>query len=229
MKSKILGVFLTLVVIFNCFALYSCEKNREYDEAVVKAAADELIKKSIGLNEIFYGKGLSYSDDESKALGPYSPATEEACSRYGIETIDDIKTKTRAVFSTELSNLMFDTKLSTVYDSDGIIRAYSRYYQKYTDADNPTPEYIMVYTDAVAQLKDTVTYDYSTLSVKGSKGETVYVEIEVLVLTDDGKSQTKTLEIGLIEEADGWRLSTPSYTSYVDLDYYNQLQNKNQK
>ncbi|MBO7302742.1 MAG: hypothetical protein J6U68_00980 [Clostridia bacterium] len=220
---------LTLVVIISVFSLYSCEDNREYDETEVKAAALELIKKSVSLNEIYYGEGISYVDDENLAVGPYYPADNNSLARFGIETVDDLVNKTKEVFSTEMSTMIYDTKLKPVYDSDGVIRGYSRYYQKYTEDKDPKPECILVYSEASSLLDDEVTYDYDTLRVKESKGEIVYVEIDVFVKTDDGKSQNKTLNIGLIEEADGWRLTSPTYTSYVDLDYYNQLQNKNQK
>lgn len=229
MKSRIIGVLLILVVIFSCFSLYSCEKNRDYDEAEVKSVALDLIKKSEKLNDLFYGDGMSFVDDETYAVGPYYPASNESLNIYGVETIDDIKRITEEVFSVEMSTVIYETKLSAVYDSDGVIRGYSRYYQKYTEDKNPKPVSIMVYKNAEVLLKDSVTYNYDTLKVIGAKGETVFVEIEVFVKTDDNKTQNKTLKIGLIEEERGWRLSTPTYTSYVDLDYYNQLQNKNQK
>ena len=229
MKDKILGILLTVVVILSMFTLYSCEDNREYDEIQVKAAAEELIKKSVALNEIYYGKGISYVKDDSLAVGPYYPADNNSLMGYNIETVDDLLKKTKEVFSTEMSTLIYDTKLTPLFDSDGVMRGYSRYYQKYTESDKSKPECILVYKDAIVLLNDKITYKYDTLKVKESRGETVYVTIEVFVEKDDGKSQTKTLEIGLIEEEMGWRLSSPTYTSYVDLDYYNQLQNKNQK
>ena len=229
MKNKILGVLLTLVVIFSVLSLNSCENNREYDAEVVKACSLELIEKSVSLNDIYYGTGITYEENESLAIGPYYPANSLSLRSFGIETVDDLKKKTEAVFSVDLTKIIYDTKLNTLYDSDEVIRGYTRYYQTYTEGDNPQPEYFMVYKDADVFLKDKVTYNYETLTVKESRGEIVYVEIEVKVDTDDGKSQTKTLEIGLIEEENGWRLSSPTYTSYVDLDYYNQLQNKNQK
>lgn len=229
MKNKILGVLLTLVVIFSVFALNSCENNREYDAQIVKTQALELIKKSVSLNDIYYGEGITYKEDESLAIGPYYPADSLSLQSFGIETVEDLKRKTEEVFSVDLTKTIYDTKLSPLYDSDEVIRGYTRYYQTYTEDKDPKPKYFMVYRDAEIFLKDKVTYNYDTLVVKESRGEIVYVEIEVNVETEDGKSQKKTLEIGLIEEANGWRLSSPTYTSYVDLDYYNQLQNKNQK
>lgn len=227
MKNKIIGIILTLVVIFTSFTLFSCEKNREYDEAEVVSCAKDLIKKSVILNDIFYGRGIPYVDDASTSLGKYYMADGLYLSLMGIETLSDIDKKTREVFSSSLADQIYTTKMQTVYDADGTIRGYSRYYQKYSILNPDEPECIMVNKDAETLLKDKVTYNYETVKATGSKGMTVFVEIEVFVETDDGKSQTKSLEIGLVEEENGWRISTPTYTRYVDLDRYNELQNKN--
>lgn len=226
MKRKIIGIILTLVVIFTSISLFSCERNREYDEAEVVLAAENLIKKSITLNEIFYGKGIPYIDNAATALGKYYMADDIYLSLMGIETLSDLDKKNREVFSASLSDQIYNTKMKTVYDTDGTIKGYTRYYQKYSILDPDEPECIMVYKEAQVLLKDKVTYNYETLKATGSKGQTVFVEIEVVVETDDGKSQTKTLEVGLVEEKDGWKLSTPTYTTYADLDYYNNLKNK---
>lgn len=226
MRAKILGILLTFVVIFSCFSLYSCEKNREYDAGEVEAAAKTLIEKSQMLNTVYYGAGIPYIPDASYAVGPYYMADEIALSRLGFTTLDKLKELTRAVFSQDMSNGMIDTKLTTIYDSDGSIRYFARYYQKYSDDNMTVPECLMVHMDAKPLLKDKVTYDFDSIRATHSKGENVYVDIDVTVERDDGKIQKKTISIGLIEEESGWRLSTPSYTSYVDLDYYNDLQGK---
>lgn len=82
----------------------------------------------------------------------------------------------------------------------------------------------MVNKESEVLLKDKVTYDYQTLSVKGAEGEIVKVTIAVTVENDAGEVQYKTLEIGLLEEAGGWRIDTPTYTRYIDDSYYQELQ-----
>ena len=77
----------------------------------------------------------------------------------------------------------------------------------------------MVYSLTDPLLKDEVVYDYDSLKVINSKKETVYVNIDCTVTREDGKTQKKTLEIGLIEEANGWRLDTPTYATY-NQEYY---------
>ena len=119
---------------------------------------------------------------------------------------------------------MISTTLGSVSDEDGI-QTMSRYYQKYNALDNK-PECIMVNKNAIVYLTDNVVYDYSSIRVSRVEGDTVFVKIDVTVTTEEDKTQTQELEIGLFEESDGWRLNSSTYTKYVDKDYYNDLQNK---
>ena len=218
-------ILLTLVVIMTVFLAVSCQKvqNREYDEAEVLSAAKTLIEKSEILNELYYGKGIAYENDMNLATGIYYPADEISVRSFGIETVDDIKVLTRECFTTALSNIMIGTKLVAVTDSSGN-QSYVRYYQKYDSLDKTKPECIMVNKETEVLLKDKVTYDYSTLSVKGSEGEIVKVTIAVTVENENGDVQYKTLEIGLLEEENGWRIDTPTYARYTDDSYYQELQ-----
>ena len=221
-KKLISLILLTAVVIFNMFSLISCANDREYDEETVLSEAKRLIEKSILLNEIYYGEGIAYEKNDSYADGSYYPADSAVLKNLGIETLDDIKEMTKEVFSKELSGTMIDATLSSIYEGDEI-KIYSRYYQKFDSLTNE-PVSIMVYSSAKVLLTDDVEYDFTTLKATGSKRETVYVEIKATATRDDGESSENTLSIGLIEEENGWRLCTPTYTSYSDEDYYNDLQ-----
>ena len=223
---KIKAILLTIVVILNILFAFGCSNDREYDEKEVISAAESLIKKSETLNEIYYGHGISYVLDENKANGYYYEADPLSVKSFNISTVDDIKKLTRECFSSSLSNSIINTKLSSVSDEDGNILGYSRYYQKYDVLDETKPECIMVYKEAEVYLTDEVIYDYGSIYVSGVSGEEVFVKITVVVKTDEGKEQTKELEISLIEENLGWRLNSPTYTKYVDRDYYEDLQNK---
>ena len=206
-------------------SLISCgEKNREYDESEVKQAAEILISKSAALNQIFWGEGIGYISDSSYSVGYYYPADIFSLYNYGIETVDDLKEKTREVFSFAYSQNIFSTVLSSLNDGDGIY-AYARYYQKYSDAEEKVPETIMVYSKALVLLKDEVRYNFDTMEVIGSKKEMVYVTLTVDVVRDEN-TQTRALKVGLIEEEDGWRIDTPTYMSYVENSDYEDLQDK---
>ncbi len=223
MKNKITAILLTIVVITTVF-LGSCAKNRDYVESEVLEAAERLIRKSVKLNEIYWGEGIAHDQDKSEANGAYYRASSASCSHYGINTIDDLTQLTRETFTVDMSNLIINTKLSSISDEDGI-QIYARYYQKYSALDD-TPECIMVYDNAEVFLKDDVIYRYETLRVSRVKGESIFVGIDVTVINDEGDIQSSTLEIELIEEDAGFRLNSPTYKRYTDDDYYNELQNK---
>jgi hypothetical protein len=220
MKNK--AFLLIIVVIFGLFLCTSCSKNREYDETEVITAANDLIRKSEKLNDIYYGRGIDYIKDESMANGTYYPAELTSIQKFGIETINDLKNLTVECFTKEYSDLIMRTKLSSVSDDDGI-QEYSRYYQKYNALDN-SEECIMVRKDALVNLTDTVIYDYSSLHVSRVKKDEVFVKISATVITDDGKTQVQEIEISLLEEESGWRINSPTYVRYFDRQQYEDLQ-----
>lgn len=220
MKNKLF--LLTIVVIISLFFCVSCGKDRKYNEDEVIKAAEELIKKSEMLNDIYYGKGIDYIKDESTADGAYYEADYISLNRFGVENINDIKNMTYECFTKNLSSSMINTILTSVSDDDGIQR-YSRYYQKYNALDNKE-ECIMVYKDAIVYLTDDVVYDYSSIRVSRVEKEEVFVKISVSVTDKEKRTQTKEIEISLLEESDGWRINSPTYTKYVDREYYEDLQ-----
>ena len=221
---KIKALLLTLVVIFNIFLVTVCgEKNREYDEGEVKEAALLLIPESEKLNELYYGAGISYSDNLSESEGRYFMADIISCRYFGVETVEDIRNKTRACFSEEYANIIMGTKLATVTDDNGVPMSYVRYYQKKSVLDG-TDECIMVDKNAAVLLKDEISYDYSSLRISHSEGQEVIAYLNVTVTNSDGKSQTKEISIRFIEESDGWRINSPTYTTYFDRTDYDNMQ-----
>lgn len=206
---KIKAFLLTIVVIFSVFSTISCKgnnevKDREYDEQEVLTSAVDLIKKSEILNEIYYGHGIECdTGDINNANGNYFPADILSLNKFGVETFEDIKTLTRACFTEAQSDLMINTVLNPVKDTNGDIIYFSRYYQ--------SEECLMVYSKYEVLLKDKVEYLYDTVRIFDVEGETIYVNIDVKVTNSDKNVQEKTLKIGLIEENNGFRIDTPTY------------------
>ena len=192
------------------------EPNREYDAAEVEAAAVELIEASKLLNYIYWGKGIPYVDDKNLSSGSYYPADDAYLAQVGITTIQDLKDKTAKVFSSEMCEWIYSTVLSSVY-SDTTVAGLSRYEQVFTGKNNNEPDYIRVYTEATYWLVDDVEYD-PHVEATHSKGQVVYVTVLATVINPEGKVMNTNLEIGLVEEEDGWRLDTPTYARYYE-DY----------
>ena len=107
----------------------------------------DLIKKSEALNDIYYGSGIACDiNDTNNANGYYFPADILSLEKFGVTNIEDIKTLTRACFTTVQSNYMINTVLSPVKDDEGNIIQFSRYYQEYDSLDVNEEKCIMVYS-----------------------------------------------------------------------------------
>ena len=223
MKNKLF--LLTFVVIFALFGVTGCEKDRDYDESVVLSEAKILIEKSIVLNDLYYGKGIAWEQNESESNGYYYKADSLSCKSFGVQTLDDIKNLTRDCYTLDYSNQIINTKLTSITDGEGNIRGYARYYQKYNALDD-TPECIMVYKNSPVYLTDTVEYHYDTLRIEDVKGEEIFVAISVTVTNEKGESQTKELITSLIEQSSGYRLNQPTYVKYFDKELYDELEKK---
>lgn len=212
---KIKAFLLTLVVIFSVFSANSCKKevkDRDYDEAQVLAAAKDLIQKSEKLNDIYYGYGIEAdTGDTNNANGYYYPADVLSLEKFGVQTVNDIKALTRACFTTAQAEYMMNNTFASVKDTNGDIIHFARYYQEYDSLNLNETKCIMVYTKYKPFLIDTVEYLYDTLKVSDVDGEIIIVEIEVIATNESGNAQRKNIKVNLLEEADGFRLDSPTY------------------
>ena len=220
-KHSILSIVVVFLMVFSVIFSTSCKRNREYDEAEVLVAGEALLKSSVTLNEIYYGRGIPYNPDMNLSSGSYFEADRIALSALGIKTVEDMKTLTRKTFSSSLSNVIINTKIASVNSDDGTVFGMGRYAPKLSFDDEET---IFVYKDADVLLTDTVIYHYETLSVVGSVGERVLIEVSVTVINPEGKEKTQTIDFYLIEEEAGWRLDSPTYIKYSDNGKYEELQ-----
>lgn len=216
--SSLLVIFILVTLIFTT----SC--NRKYNEDEVVEVTENLLKQAEMLNFVYYGAGISFIDGDD-TTGYYKKASYNHLTELGFYTIDELKVRTDAVFSSEYASLIYSTLLSTVYEDTGPISA-ARYYQAY-DEQSGEPTHIMVYSVYEPLMRDSVVYNYDSISVIGAKKEIVKVSVEATVTTSDGKTQTATVVINLVEEEDGWRIDNPTYVNYNDsLDRYNELQDQ---
>lgn len=197
--KKLLCVFLLLSLLFS---LSSCG-DRKYDAGEVKNAAEILIKKTRTLNDVYWGAGIGYYEDDNYADGSFFPADPTHLAELGFETVSELREKTEKVFSKRYCEVIFENAFVTEDDGDSAF--IKRYYQGI--------DCIMVNSKSTVFLSDKVTYLFDTLEVSHSEGELVFVSLDVRV-ERDGKTQERTINVGLIEEDDGWRIDTPTYVSY---------------
>ena len=204
--KKLFVLFLCAAIALNI--LVSCD--RTYDEDEVKAAAQVLLENSKTVNEIFYGKGLGYDEESELTYGVYSPADVEHLAALGVSNTEGLKTLTKSVYTNELCEIIFSTRLSSVKDTDGEVKELRRYYDdKFGDS-----TVIMVYTEAFVNYDNDIDYLYETLTVMGADGEYINIEVDVLLTSIYGETRTVRAEFSLLEEENGFRLDTLSFVKY---------------
>ena len=220
MRSKKIIFTALLLITLILPILTSCEKDREYDEGEVIAAAEGLLIKAKLINEIYYGKGIEF--DEQSGVGIYRRAKEDSLSKFGISSIDDLKAKTLEVFSDVRAEIMFNTVLSSIKD-DNVIVHYLRYYQH---TDDSGESYVMVNSRYDYYLKGDIEY-LSGITVKDVRGEIIVIEVPVKLTSESGKIKNSTIEVEMIEEGDGWRFTSPCEAVYNEsTDIYEDIINK---
>ena len=203
-------IALLLIFVLTLSCAISCG-GRDYDEAEVKAAARELLEKSILVNEVFYGVGMEADSTRTDiSTGAYQPVKDDYLDKLGVSNIDELKALTGEVYTEALCDIVFNTKLKSVRDSEDNIVSYARYYEKMVNQQ----KVIMVYTLADARYENDVEYLYDTLTVLGSEKEHIKISIDVKLTTFDGFERSCSVEFLLLEEENGFRLDTLSFVKY---------------
>lgn len=215
--TKIISLLLVFIL---SFSLTSCEKDREYDEGEVIAAAKSLLEKAKPINEIYYGKGLEF--DEESGNGIYKIALRESLESFGIGSVEELKTRTLEIYSDERAELMFNTVLSSISD-EGVIKHYVRYYD-YTDEEGNF--FVMVNSTYSYYMTGEIEY-LDGVEVVDVEGEVIVISVPVKLTSEAGKVKNTELEIRMIEESDGWRFTTASHAVYNESsDAYEDLLDK---
>lgn len=212
---RILALMLILTLSLSLPCLTGCgERDREIDREEVLREGRRLAERSILLEDIFYGKGIPYREEETLREGHYYPAVPTVGEKYGFQTVEEMRLLTYATYQTDMAEAILSTKLSPIQDGNMLVSA-ARYYQKYRE-DKTTPECIMVYSEAVVLLTDTLDYRLDGLEVDHVKGEVIYLSLPVTVTRADGKQQQRTVVFSIVEQADGYRITSPTYARYVE-------------
>ena len=214
MKSK--KNILIFLICLCLFSLFGCKGkveepetiNRNYDKETVEAAAKDLIEKSIPINEILFGKGLDF--EEEGGTGIYKMATEEALSKYGVSSVEDIKARAAEVYSSGYMGTVNSSDIFNSVSDEGVIRFYTRYY-------NAEGGGIFVNSEYSYALKNTYEYLSDPVALR-SEGDVVIVSVSVkasyIGSDKNEKSRTFDKEIKLVEENGQWKLHSSSYIVY---------------
>ena len=129
----------------------------------------------------------------------------------GIFSVDDLRAFCKEVYAEEICQMVEKTVFSPVKDSEDNVISLVRYY----DQSNDGKKYLMVNTKSTVYFERDAEYLTDTLKIKEVKGEKIYLTVDVLVYNEQNQTQTRTLTFSVLEQGSGWRLSTPTYMTYV--------------
>ena len=213
-----IALFLLLSITLSFISCTEEEYNREYNAAEVEEKAEELIEKSLLLNELLYGKGIGYIDDEGTEI--YKVADQNSLDKFGIKRLSDIETKLREVFSKAYVDTVYASDIFSPVVEDDITKMYARYFE---DEDKDGKNTIYVNKSYGFVLKNSYEYIGSVKAVR-SEGNFVVVSTTVRATREGNISKDFSLEIKLIEESEGWRLASPTYKVYNEYtDIYEEM------
>ncbi|MBQ7923298.1 MAG: hypothetical protein IJ325_12125 [Clostridia bacterium] len=195
-------------------SLTSCRSYYEKEE--IGAALAELIPASMPLNEIYFGEGLPFADEEERIkkffdtfeLGEtasnYYPVSESC----GYENIEEIKEATRAVYSEDYCEYLFTMAFSGISDvfNEGTEEEVKQtaVFARYIEQSGILTRRVLEEDDIIELNR---TYDVSDFTVIINREEFVTAEVQSYV---NGKKDT-LIEIKLVLTPNGWRLDSPTY------------------
>ena len=128
-----------IIIAATLLSLFSCsEPDRKYNEGEVINAARGLISGSEKFNDMFWGAGIPYYEDDNYKNGQYYPADPLYLQKLGASTVSDIMKMASEIFSEGYLISIYSSTFSASVGDYGVA-SFTRYYQG-TDV-------IMVYTD----------------------------------------------------------------------------------
>ncbi len=173
-----------LLICIMTFTLTSCDSKVSEEEAI--SLVKRFVEDSYELNDIFYGKGLSYYESEDGEYGSVYSAVK-LDEKY--ITISALKDRTREVFSSSYANSIIGYVFSL---TPGI------YGQSVQPRYSESGGYITVLRDY--EVIDITEYDYDTVEIKKIKRK----EIRATIMS----TENEVVEIILVKESNGWRLDS---------------------
>ena len=212
MKKTLSLLTMAAVMLSVILSFASCAK---LDTTGLFEAAPDLIEASAKMNEIYYGAGIPYDENDIGATGYYYPANKDYLKEMGFFTVAELKNMTAGIFSAAYCDILFQSAFEG-FAAEGSGYVYARYSSNQAENLRDEDETILVYSRHTGTTIGQSTYDFSTLSL-GEVGKdyatvtlsvkTVYAPSEAM---PDGLTTTDVMEIRFVNE-NGWRIDSPTY------------------
>ncbi len=150
---------LTMAAILLSVAL-SCASCAKLDTTGLLDAAPALIEESAKMNEIYYGAGIPYDENDVGATGYYYPADPDYLDEMGFFTVKDLKDMTADIFSADYCAILFQSAFEG-FSAEGSGYVYARYSSNQAENLRDEDETILVYSKHTGTTIGQSTYDYS--------------------------------------------------------------------
>lgn len=190
---RYVAIILTLLFVLGAFC--SCAR---IDDDGAKTLVADLMTRAYVLNEIYYGEGLPYNEDEHYQ-GNYYYVTEDA--KYRIR--NDLLVETKAVFSPSMADEIIKIYFSGTQSLG--VPIYARYMVGETG-------YLVVDKDYKNSVPRVYQYDTSTIEIKKIKRNEIKATIKAIIPEGDTTAPF-SIEVVLTysKDLDGWRIDSPTY------------------
>lgn len=205
--NRLTKIALAAVLFLQVLLLTACGGSGLSEEEIREIYRD-LVEESYVLNDVYYGDGLPFVEDEKAvatllglAAGTelsvnYMPVSKEA----PFQTEDEIRAKTAEVFSPDMCALLYEIGFTGVSTEDESRVAFARYVQQ----DGFLTVRIDLAEDAINVAR---TYDFDAMTVISDKGGRIRAEFPSFL---DGEKSVN-VKITVVKTEDGWRLDSPTY------------------
>lgn len=179
---------------------------RESDEEFL-TIAQTLLLKSADVNEICFGEGLAYGDEDGYVTNGYVEATKASRERYGVNTVEELKELIKSVYSVATCDYI-DTVIFNPVKQDNTFASYRRYFDALDGEENIC---LMVKKN----YQPLAVGDVSYANVRIDSHSRARAKILTDVTVTDGKDTRTDLDVcfSLRFEDGAWKLDTVTYAS----------------
>lgn len=205
--NRLTKIALAAVLLLSVCLLSACGGSG-LSEDEIRDTYRDLVEASYVLNDVYYGDGLPFVEDE-KAVATllglaqgtdlsvnYMPVAKES----PLQTEDEIREATAAVFSPDMCALLFEIGFTGVSTDDEARVAFARYIQQ--------DGFLTVRIDlADSAMNVSRTYDFDQMTVIADEVGRIRASFPSYL----GGEKSVDVKITMVKTADGWRLDSPTY------------------
>ena len=207
MKNRI-RAYLAAALLFCAAILSSCGGSGMTEEEI-RETYRSLVEASYELNDIYYGDGLEFVENE--AMMKYLTGVQENSEGFRVsympvadtapyKTEKEIRAATEDVFSPALCSLMFKLGFEGMSTEEDETVAFARYIEQ--------EDVLTVRVDLKEEaLPMGRTYDFENMTLIAEEPSVIRASFPSFV---DGEKSVD-VRISIIKTANGWRLDSPTY------------------